>query len=305
MELEKLQERIEKKNKDIEKINRRIAKWAKGLRPEDVAVCEPFGNCVYGTPEYQKASDNYREYIKTHKDIPSSDEWSKGPNISELSNAYSDLGEAKNVVAKYQTEIDKLNNFENMEKVEVIWNFLMQWKELAREWYRRNAKRYFELKKGYKEAKQKFLDDFAAEHGVDKYGKPAKPAYWLERNWENNYYFNITALTQEITKLEHEYYYPDPENHWDCEYRLVSYKVDEELLEKALAKEVRAKYTVLINEITHITGEIIDAKGLHIGGKGDINGIVIGEKGKAKVNTFSAGGWNIQCFHYRCKVTKI
>jgi len=46
MDKNELLRRIEKKEKDIEKINKRITKWSKGLRPEDIAVCEPFGNCV-------------------------------------------------------------------------------------------------------------------------------------------------------------------------------------------------------------------------------------------------------------------
>ena len=43
-----------------------------------------------------------------------------------------------------------------------------------------------------------------------------------------------------------------------------------------------------------------------VGGKdSSVNGIIIGEKGKAKVQTFSAGGWNIQCFHYRTRVDRV
>ena len=69
-------------------------------------------------------------------------------------------------------------------------------------------------------------------------------------------------------------------------------------------KDCKARYFQLVEEVTEITGIIQDATNLHISG-GELNGIIIGERGKAKINTFSAGGWNIQCYHYRHKVTKV
>ena len=38
---------------------------------------------------------------------------------------------------------------------------------------------------------------------------------------------------------------------------------------------------------------------------GEINGIAEGEKGRAKVETIGAGGYNIQCYHFRVLVNKI
>lgn len=303
MTREQLQDRISKKEQDIQKIERRIAKWAKGLRPEDIAVCVPFGDCIYGTaprnvywkdyhgtPEYQAASKAYNEYVDSRTDIPSSTDWSKGPNINELRSAYRDLGEARYTLAKYQDELKNLDKFDSEEKVEVIWNFLMNWKELAREWYLRNAEKYFELKKGYKEAHDKMMAEY-----------DGKPSYYTKRDWESQYWRNIDSLTKEITHIKGQY----EGNSWDSPWIYTSYTVDEEMLNKALDKEVKAKYQRLIAEITEITGEITDASGLSIGGKGDINGTITGVKGTANVNTFSAGGWNIQCFHYRTKITRV
>ena len=45
-------------------------------------------------------------------------------------------------------------------------------------------------------------------------------------------------------------------------------------------------------------GEITDTKELSIGDKGDLNGFVVGTKGRCKVETISACG-EIQRFHYR------
>jgi hypothetical protein len=49
-------------------------------------------------------------------------------------------------------------------------------------------------------------------------------------------------------------------------------------------------------------GRLTDATGLVIGDNGEINGRIIGEKGAATITTIGAGGYNIQCFHYRVLV---
>lgn len=302
MTQEQLQERITKKEQDISKIEKRIAKWSKGLRQSDIDICKPFGDCIYGTAprninwrdydgteEFQVANKNYHNYLEINKDIPSSEDWSKGPNIGELYNAYRDLGEARHTLKNYQDTLANMLKFEGEEKVEVIWKFLMNWKELSREWYRKNVKRYFELKRDYEKAKAEFYA---------KYDN--KPAYYLRSEFERNYFFNIDSVTREIANIKGQY-----KDGFGSEWEYVSYSVNEELLEKYLDREVKAKYKALIVAITDITGVITDASGLRIGGKGDINGVVKGEKGVADVNTFSAGGWNIQCFHYRTKITDI
>ena len=62
------------------------------------------------------------------------------------------------------------------------------------------------------------------------------------------------------------------------------------------------KYDDIINRTVKITGPITDASNLKVGGKGDLNGFIIGENGKAKVETIGAGGWNIQRWHLRTLV---
>lgn len=79
----------------------------------------------------------------------------------------------------------------------------------------------------------------------------------------------------------------------------------EKALVKMLDAEYRAKYDWMLEQVIAITGEIKDASCLRVAEKGELNGYIIGEKGTAGINTFSAGGWNIQCFHYRTQVRKI
>lgn len=318
MEREELLRRIEKKNKDIEKIEKRIAKWGKGLRPEDIAICEPFGKCVYGTAprgtrwneyhgtnDYQVAVRNYRAYVdREGNNIPSSDDWNKGPNISELRNAYVDLGEARNTLANYQVQLEKVDNFAKEEKVPAIWDFLCDWENKAYNWYLENAKKYFELTRDYDASKQAFEKDY-----LEKHTEPSKDdtrAYMGWRNtkryytraWEENYYQPINELTKNITNCKGRYE--------DRNYVYYDYSVNTDELAKYLKDEKDRKYQDLVKRITSITGDIVDATGLYIGNKnGEINGIVVGEKASAKVQTISAGGYNIQCFHYRVLVHEV
>ena len=63
--------------------------------------------------------------------------------------------------------------------------------------------------------------------------------------------------------------------------------------------EADRKYDFIIERTNAIVGKITDAAGLTIGAKDDLNGFIIGDKGTAKVTTIGAGGYNIQCYHFR------
>ncbi len=79
----------------------------------------------------------------------------------------------------------------------------------------------------------------------------------------------------------------------------------EENMKKAVAKEKVAKYDDLVERVTCITGQITDASGIHLGKKGDLNGIIRGKSGNARIETIGAGGWNIQCYHFRTLVKRL
>ncbi len=87
-----------------------------------------------------------------------------------------------------------------------------------------------------------------------------------------------------------------------CEFRDKGER--EEWLKSALEQEKRQKMLELVGRIHDITGTITDAKGLSLSA-GDLNGVLIGEKGAASVNTIGAGGYNIQCFHYRTLIRDV
>jgi hypothetical protein len=75
-----------------------------------------------------------------------------------------------------------------------------------------------------------------------------------------------------------------------------------DLLDKILDRDVEAKRNKLVARISQKAGEVVDASGLRIATNGEINGTVVGTAGTVSVETVAAGGYNIQCLHYRILV---
>lgn len=73
-------------------------------------------------------------------------------------------------------------------------------------------------------------------------------------------------------------------------------------LDIMLNKERENKKYIFYIRITEKVGNITDAEDLHIGNNGEINGKVIGDKGTVYIETITAGGYNIQCLHFRVLV---
>lgn len=294
MTKEQLEQRIEKKETEIKKIEKRIAKWTSGMNEEAKQIAASM-EVLYDDPIYKERRAAYREYDNTHKDdstVYNPVDWNKGPSLDEAQRAYLDLAEAKNTLRKYNTELDKLTNFENEEKIPVIWNFLQKWRKDVYDYVLENAVLYTELRHNEEQAWNKYLEEHP--NLVDKEDKWY--SYKLRQakyNWLESYYAAINSLTKSVTD-----YFGN---------------VDTNQLNKILDEDVKNKYTNLVHQITQYTGVITDASGLSIGAKGDINGVVIGEKGKAKVQTFGAGGYTTgivnvkhgQIFHYRTRVDPV
>jgi len=134
---------------------------------------------------------------------------------------------------------------------------------------------------------------------------------YFEEDFEKSYYSQIDSLTKNLTRIIGNYQgqYPNQT------YVYTSYSFDTEQLKKIITEEKKRKYEDLVNRVTQITGNITDVSNLKIGNQnGELNGYIIGESGKARVETISAGGYNQnivvnskhgQKFHFRVLVTAI
>lgn len=78
----------------------------------------------------------------------------------------------------------------------------------------------------------------------------------------------------------------------------------EEKFHKENENEANIWIINLYNKVVKLTGEIIDATNLKWGGKG-LDGFIIGEKTKVRVETIAAGGYNIQKLHLRTLLHKV
>jgi hypothetical protein len=76
-------------------------------------------------------------------------------------------------------------------------------------------------------------------------------------------------------------------------------------IDTLLDKEVDRKREALITRVEKKAGRIVDASGLRVGDDGEINGRIKGEENTVNINTITAGGYNIQCLHYRLLVKVI
>ena len=88
---------------------------------------------------------------------------------------------------------------------------------------------------------------------------------------------------------------------WDFVYTYLNIKnktIDMIRLERDYTYEAERKYNKFIEDAEWYVGEITDTSDLSVGKKGDLNGWVVGVKGKAEVETIAACGM-IKRFHYR------
>lgn len=223
--------------------------------------------------------------------------WEKNPyyyNDYDKRRTERDLNDAREALARYEAQLQAESDKAASRNVKAILDFLEMWKDRVREFYHDSFSRYLDAKKEYDA-------DYARLYNAE----------CKERDWEAR-----KALTKERRELEKKFH-----SDWNfiqryTEYRLLptgeydlgiekqrrEYYFNDELFERGIKIEAEAKYDGIIERTNEICGTITDATGLRVGEKGDLDGYVIGERGAAHVHTIGAGGYNIQCFHFRVLV---
>lgn len=231
----------------------------------------------------------------------------------DIKGATDKLKDAERICAGWKEKLDIAINEEMIiqEQVpQVIKDFLEAWKENVFQWY---CQRYEEFLDFKADLRQQVRD-------VRLEAFRTVPEYERYRKFQEEY--QDGAVPDDSTLIN---MWPDkPMNELLKERNLDRKTVDKKLkdfgdsvifkmleirdgkkreawLDGFLNEEKKAKLLHLVARISDITGPITDARGLYIYA-GDLNGVVLGEKGAAKVNTIGAGGYNIQCYHYRMLV---
>ena len=290
---------------------------------------------------YYKFLETYSEKYLRSKDAKSLvgefadvDHVSYGDPIDAVIESLSKLFDLEKVVAGWKVKLDTQLNRENAPKIEVLVDFLNKWGERAKTYYRTDADRYVKLLNNFHETAHEFL----IENDVDKMSfrdqrafVPTFNAFIKDiYNVKNRYSFGsidadsyanrlVDALTREIAnvgfKYDGDYDYSQTFGYSLSAGHYELRSINEEKLNKVIEDEKVRKYEDLCVRISDVVGKILDCDNLSIGAKtGELNGIVIGTDGKARVETIGAGGYNVgtivnvrcgQVFHYRVLVHKI
>lgn len=215
-----------------------------------------------------------------------------------------DIEDAQKALENYRAQLVAETEKNNSRNVEVILNFLEMWKARVRFYYVAGLTDYYEEKQMVKDLYNK----------IDRYN-----SYCGDKSAEQ---IEFEEAQKDFRNKCRGYFEKQPytDRRGDTQYREVkvrdgeyeylrAYTVETTFdgavarLEKDLVQEANRKYDFIIERTNSIVGTITDASNLKIGAKDDLNGYIIGERGTAKVNTIGAGGYNIQCFHFRTLIT--
>lgn len=199
--------------------------------------------------------------------------------------AIKDIAAAKEAIAEYEAQLDKENNKAASRNVPAITKFLDAWKARATEWYMKR-------KEAYPEA----LNEYRKAYYESEYYKHLNDWPWKRDNTEE---WKLLDKGERVRTKAFK------EKWGDIEELLNKACGFDKAVDTMLMNEYNAKYDRMLDEVIHITGTIADASELEIAPTGELNGFIKGEKGTAKILTYSAGGWNIQCFHFRTNITKV
>lgn len=225
---------------------------------------------------------------------------------NDLKYTIRDIEEAQKALEGYKAQLTAETEKANSRNVKVILDFLEMWKTRVRKYYMNGLEDYYRddaavdtaynmyntLPYGtpeWKEAKAKF-EELSKQFRIDKYGIYEKREYIDRRG---------RARTEEVKIADGKYEYLRPYS----DARTI--EEASEKLEKDLIQEANRKYDFIIERTNAIVGQITDASNLKVGAKDDLNGYITGTKGVAKVQTIGAGGYNIQCFHFRTLITEM
>lgn len=138
----------------------------------------------------------------------------------------------------------------------------------------------------------------------------------LEDRWNEYDMWKKEEIRKELrnapeyrNREEYRKFQYDMRQKWGVNYYDFACYTTEDQIKKSNKAAVDSLVLNLVNRTVEIAGTIKDAKGLRLdrdnNGYAIINGIVIGEKGKARVESIDAGGYNIQRYHIRVLVKEV
>lgn len=196
-----------------------------------------------------------------------------------------ELEACKNALEEYKEQLAKEEQKSASRNIPVILEFLDMWKDHMREFYEDAFARYLLARKEYYADDSEYVDWWntyghrTRKENPEEYARKEKEHRDLREKFRATWSFITPYVDGDTFRLDR--------------------------LNKDLDNEANRKYDFIIERTNEIVGTITDASNLKVGSKGDLNGLIIGTDGVAKVETIGAGGWNVQCFHCRTLIHKV
>lgn len=215
-----------------------------------------------------------------------------------------ELEEVRQTLAKYQQQLTEAQEKAASRNVTAILDFLELWKARCMDFYGKGLHDVYsdmEQIRAMECRRNEMSRDDPARADLDN----------LIRDRRRKHFEELHGLYETRTEVRNGRKYTSSvkisEGAWEYVEHYVGRSFEEsmEKVKKDLDQEADRKYDFIIDRTCAIVGEITDASGLKIGAKQDLNGIIVGTKGRAKVSTIGAGGYNIQCFHFRTLINRV
>lgn len=251
--------------------------------------------------------------LKKHRDqlakmiAKGADEYDIHYKREDIKGAIEKLEDARRILENWQSKLtERISQDEYLEAnaPEVLKIFLENWKRNAIAYYTDKYIRFKELGKDLRqkelEARREALRTLPELERYREIYKDREPSdYDLHNLWPRK----AVEKFLEERDLGYNQIQKKLRNFGDgvifrmCDFR----DADERAawLIEAMEEEKRDKLIDLMLRINKVVGTITDAAYLSIGAKGDLNGYIVGTEGRATIETIGAGGYNIQCFHFR------
>ena len=187
-----------------------------------------------------------------------------------------------------------------------IREFIEQWKERAIQFYFEELDNYNEIFKERNEIGRELRrlekinsdlwEQVESEEDYDKLSKEIKKNNFELNEVEKQYKIANEIARKKAKEIELSSFVKDA---------LCFGKESKNRIIKLVEREAVAKEKILIARVNKAVGIIVEPKALYVGVNGELNGYIKGENGTCKIETIYAGGYNIQCLHYRVLVKKV
>lgn len=282
MDLTTLDLRIQNTKASIEKTKRTLERYEKQREKRSVALK------AQGVDITQLSAERDRAARSGQHDLYW-DLCDLSHNIEDIERNEKKLAELEEKLSGYREKRAAEEKRNDIPHIPALEDFLVQWKEKATHYYcrevrdlaahqqqRRDKLKEIESKYEYPSMHWREIDAEAKAIGMDS--KTFNKAMKLR-------------FTQDVHRL--------------CAEGLPGESRFDQFLDKMLSDEVRSKRLDLYYRCVNAVGVLTDVSGLSVGENGSLNGHVVGEQGKANVETIYAGGYNIQCLHYRVLVKPV